>query len=349
MRKAQLIWLLWLLSLSVFGQRHTINGYISDAASGERLIGATVVDTVSGYGAVSNNSGFYIFILYDGKVCLCFSYVGYAPSDLIEVNLDSDTLVSVFLQENTRLQEVTVVGHQSLNAPQSVQMSAIEVPVQQIKGIPALGGEVDVIKALQLLPGVQSGSEGSAGLYVRGGGPDENLIILDGVPLYNVNHMMGFFSVFNADAVKNVTLYKGNFPARFGSRLSSVVDVRQNDGNRVGWHGNASVGLISAKLNAEGPIPWTKEQLEQLRSGKRIEKNATTFNISARRTYFDLFTAPLIGLISRQESDGNTSLLAGYYFYDINLKLTHLFTDDDKLSLTVYGGDDDIYFKVKDK
>ena len=200
-----------------------------------------------------------------------------------------------------------------------------------------------------MLPGVQSGSEGSAGLYVRGGGPDENLIMLDGVPLYNVNHMMGFFSVFNADAVKNITLYKGNFPARFGSRLSSVVDVRQNDGNRLWWHGNVSVGLIAAKLNVEGPIPWNKQQVEQLRRGEKIEHNATTFNISARRTYSDLFTAPIVGLVSAKESDGQTNLLAGYYFYDVNAKITHLFTDDDKLSLSVYAGDDDIYFRVKDK
>lgn len=332
--------------LLLFGQRHTVNGYVSDASSGERLIGATVVDTVSGFGAVTNNSGFYSLTLPDGNVGLQCSYVGYAASQTRVFSLNSDTLVSFIISENTHLQEVTVVGHQSVSSPNSVQMSAIEVPVQQIKGIPALAGEVDVIKALQLLPGVQSGSEGSAGLYVRGGGPDENLIMLDGVPLYNVNHMMGFFSVFNADAVKNVTLYKGNFPARFGSRLSSVVDVRQNDGNRVGWHGNVSIGLISAKINAEGPIPWNKQQLEQLRRGEKIERNATTFNISARRTYFDLFTAPIVGIISRRETNGDLNLRAGYYFYDFNAKITHLFTDDDKLSLTVYAGDDDIYFRV---
>lgn len=335
-----------LFSLSLFGQRHTINGYVSDAVSGERLIGATVIDTVSGYGAVTNNSGFYSLTIPDGDAGLRCSYVGYAPSHIVCLQLSADTLLNFVLRENTRLQEVTVVGHQSVSSPNSVQMSAIEVPVQQIKAIPALAGEVDVIKALQLLPGVQSGSEGSAGLYVRGGGPDENLIMLDGVPLYNVNHMMGFFSVFNADAVKNITLYKGNFPAHFGSRLSSVVDVRQNDGNRIGWHGNVSVGLISAKLNAEGPIPWNKEQLDKLRRGEKIERNATTFNVSARRTYFDLFTAPIVGVISRRETNGDLNLNAGYYFYDVNAKLTHLITDDDKLSLTVYAGDDDIYFRL---
>ncbi len=348
MHRIHIIVLALLLSSSVYAQRHTLNGYISDMSSGERLIGATVIDTVSGYGAVSNNSGFYSLTLPEGKVCLQFSYVGYAPSDYICIELQRDTLVSCTLSENTRLQEVTVVGHQSVSAPQSVQMSAIEVPVQQIKGIPALAGEVDVIKALQLLPGVQSGSEGSAGLYVRGGGPDENLIMLDGVPLYNVNHMMGLFSVFNADAVKNVTLFKGNFPAHFGSRLSSVVDVRQNDGNSSWWHGNVTVGLISAKINAEGPLPWTKRQVEQIKRGEKIETNATTFNISARRTYFDLFTAPIIGVVSRNESAGQTSLLPGYYFYDFNAKLTHRFTDDDKFSLSVYAGDDDIYIRVKD-
>ncbi len=326
--------------------RFTVNGYVSDISSGERLIGATVVDTISGYGAVTNNSGYYSLTLPQGEVGLQVSYVGYSQTAAMSLTLQSDTLINFLLIENTRLQEVTVVGHQNINGPQSVQMSAIEVPVQQIKNIPALAGEVDILKAIQLLPGVQSGTEGSAGIYVRGGGPDENLIMLDGVPLYNVNHMMGFFSVFNADAVKNLTLYKGNFPARFGSRLSSVIDVRQNDGNRSGWHGNVSVGLISAKMNVEGPIPWTKQQAQQLRDSGFISRNATTFSVSARRTYFDLFTAPLIELISKKESGGDMGLMAGYYFYDVNTKITHLFTDDDKLSFTLYAGDDDIYFNA---
>ena len=313
-------------------ERFTINGYVADAKSGERLIGATLMDTISRNGTVTNNGGFYSITLPKGEVALSVSYVGYTPEN-IKFELTKDTLINFLIHDNTQLSEVTITGHQSISGPQSVQMSVIEVPVQQIKGIPALGGEVDVLKAIQLLPGVQSGSEGSAGVYVRGGGPDENLIMLDGVPLYNVNHMMGFFSVFNADAIKNVTLYKGNFPARFGSRLSSVIDVRQNDGNAQSYHGNVTVGLIAAKVNVEGPII----------------KGKTTFNVSTRRTYFDLFTAPIMALITRNEMDGTGSASAGYYFYDVNAKLTHRFSDNDKLSASFYMGDDAIYVHYRDR
>ncbi len=311
---------------------YTLNGYVSDATSGERLIGATVVDSISGFGAVTNSSGFYSLTLPQGKVRLQIRYVGYQPAVLPVFILENDSLMHYALEPATQLEEVTVVGHQSISAPQAVQMSAIEVPVQQIKGIPSLMGEVDVLKAIQLLPGVQSGTEGAAGLYVRGGGPDENLVLLDGVPLYNVNHLMGFFSVFNADAVKNVTLYKGNFPAMFGSRLSSVVDVRQNDGNLQSYHGNVTVGLLAAKVNVEGPIV----------------KGKTSFSVSARRTYFDLFTAPIMAAIYASYGDGE-KMSAGYYFYDVNAKVTHRFSDNDKLSASFYMGDDAVYYRYKYK
>ena len=235
---------------------YTISGYVSDAESGERLIGATVYDTVTHQGTVTNTAGFYTLTI-SGKeespqIVLVASYVGYNGA-VREVQGGSQTL-HFELTSATKLQEVTVSGHQSVSAPENVQMSAIEVPVTQILAIPAIGGEVDVLKAIQLLPGVQNGGEGSAGLYVRGGGPDENLVMLDGAPLYNINHALGMFSVFNADAIKNVTLYKGNFPARFGSRLSSVIDVWQKEGNNTFWHGGISVGLIASKINLEGPI-----------------------------------------------------------------------------------------------
>ncbi|WP_286833172.1 TonB-dependent receptor plug domain-containing protein, partial [Proteiniphilum sp. UBA5280] len=188
------------------------------------------------------------------------------------------------------------------------------------------------IKALQLLPGVQSGTEGSAGLYVRGGGPDENLLLLDGIPLYNVNHMMGFFSVFNSEALKNVTLYKGSFPARFGGRLSSVVDVRMKDGDDKKISGTASIGTLSAKLQVEGPIV----------------KEKTTFNVSLRRTYFDILAQPLIKYAARQEED-DTNYGGGYYFYDINAKFTHKFSDRDRLYLSIYTGDDAMHTKMRTK
>ena len=249
-----LLWiLLCLISIPLTSQNATISGYITDASSGETLISATVYDSISGRGTVTNSYGFYSLTLPRNEVKLIYSFVGMQPASHT-FNLQKDTTLSVKLNTNRELAEVIVVGNHSEIGVQGSQMSAIEVPISQIKNIPALGGEVDVIKALQLLPGVQSGSEGSTGLYVRGGGPDQNLILLDGIPLYNINHMMGFFSVFNADAIKSVTLYKGSFPARFGSRLSSVVDVRQNEGNDKSFHGLVSIGLLSAKLSFEGPI-----------------------------------------------------------------------------------------------
>lgn len=323
-----------LVSLGLMAQRYTVNGYIEDASSGERLIGATVFDTLSRKGAVTNTSGFYTLTLPKGEVALQVSYVGYQPSAIRTIRLVADTMMNMSIQSNTHLDEVTIVGQQSISGPQSVQMSTIEVPIDQIKGIPAIAGEVDILKAIQLLPGVQSGSEGSAGVYVRGGGPDENLILLDGVPLYNVNHLMGFFSVFNADAVKNVTLYKGNFPSQYGGRLSSIIDVRQTDGNAESYHGNISVGLLSAKANVEGPIPH-----------KHDSTGRTTFNISARRTYFDVFVAPIVAAVTT--SVDNETVSPGAYFYDLNAKLSHTFANqNDKLSGSFYMGDDAVYMNM---
>lgn len=333
-----------MLSLPLMAQRHTISGYITDTESGERLIGASVYDTISKQGVATNNAGFYTLTLPSGTHTLQVSYVGYHSATTHPITLTSDTTCHIALRSSTRLEEVTVIGQQSINSPQSAQMSAVDIPIAQIKNIPAIGGEVDVLKAIQLLPGVQSGSEGSAGIYVRGGGPDENLIMLDGVPLYNVSHAMGMFSVFNADAIKNVTLYKGNFPARFGSRLSSVIDVRQNDGNSAFWHGGVTVGLLAAKMNVEGPI-FNKQQLDSLKQGLQ-PRAKTTFNISARRTYFDLFLAPILGIISSANSD--VTFTGGYYFYDVNAKLSHTFSNKDKLSASFYIGDDVMYIRAKE-
>ena len=338
-----------LLTRAQLTHSYTISGYVTDAESGERLIGAAVYDTVSRQGAVTNAAGFYSLTIPSlpadsGRTpVLVASYVGYESA----VGRPHTTLTCHFaLKSATTLQEVSVIGHQSVSAPENVQMSAIEVPVTQILAIPAIGGEVDVLKAIQLLPGVQSGGEGSAGMYVRGGGPDENLVMLDGAPLYNINHAMGMFSVFNADAIKNVTLYKGNFPARFGSRLSSVIDVRQKEGNNSFWHGGVNVGLISSKLNVEGPI-FTSAQLDSLRQGY-TPRAKTTFNISARRTYFDLFTAPLIATVMATNGSG-ASIWAGYYFYDINAKLSHTFSDKDRLTVGIYNGADVQYMQMSNR
>ena len=318
-----------LVVLPSFAQKRTVSGYVMDADSKETLIGATVVDINSGKGCSTNNYGFYTLTLEKGEVNLQVSYVGYAQQNHA-FDLKENVNMNFTLTTNTTLDEVVVEASRATVSARSPQMSVVELPVQQIKSIPTLFGEADVLKAIQLLPGVQNGSEGSAGMYVRGGGPDENLLLLDGVPVYNVNHAFGFFSVFNPDALKNVTLYKGSFPAHFGGRLSSVVDIRMKEGDMQKYHGNVSIGLISSKLNVEGPIV----------------KDKLSFNLSFRRTYGDLLIKPLLWIA--QASNPNMGKLnMGYNFYDLNAKLNWKISDKDRLYLSFYTGDDAINFGVK--
>ena len=317
--------------LPAWAQKRTISGYVMDADSKETLIGATVYDKNSGKGCATNSYGFYTLTLDQGQVELQVSYVGYTPQDY-SLDLKENLTRNFTLTAHTTLDEVVVESTRATVSARSPQMSIVELPVQQIKSIPTLFGEADVLKAIQLLPGVQNGSEGSAGMYVRGGGPDENLLLLDGVPVYNVNHMLGFFSVFNPDALKNVTLYKGSFPAHFGGRLSSVVDIRMKEGDMQKYHGNVSVGLISSKLSFEGPIV----------------KDKLSFNLSFRRTYSDLLMKPSLWLLKTQIEDIN-KLKVGYYFYDFNGKLNWKISDKDRLYLSFYTGDDAIFFGVKYK
>ena len=320
-----------LVCIPALAQKRTISGYVMDAASKETLIGATIFDKNSGKGCATNNYGFYTLTLDQGQVDLQVSYVGYTQQNHT-FDLKENASLNFALTTNIELGEVVVEATRATVSARSPQMSVVELPVQQIKSIPTLFGEADVLKAIQLLPGVQNGSEGSAGMYVRGGGPDENLLLLDGVPVYNVNHMMGFFSVFNPDALKNVTLYKGSFPAHFGGRLSSVVDIRMKEGDMQNYHGNVSVGLISSKLNVEGPIV----------------KDKLSFNLSFRRTYSDLLMKPALW-IARAQIEDVDKLKAGYYFYDLNTKFNWKISDKDRLYLSFYSGDDAIYLGVKNK
>ena len=329
------LYFIFILLLSFLGnllsQNYTISGYIKLDISGETLINAAVFDKYDGIGTVSNSYGFYSITLPKGEIELNYSYVGLTSAKR-SFSLSNDTVINVKLIENTDLNEVTVVANRKGFGLNSVQMSAINIPITQIRNIPSLLGENDVIKALQLLPGVKAGNEGSAGMYVRGGGPDENLLILDGVPVYNVNHLFGFFSVFNTDAIKDVTLYKGNFPARFGGRLSSVVDISMNDGNDKEIHGNVTVGLISSKINIEGPIV----------------KEKTTFNFSARRTYADILAQPIMNEYISSFNGGVGGTTFGYYFYDLNGKISHKLSDKDRLYLSAYMGDDVIYANMQE-
>lgn len=263
----------------LYGQKTvTVNGYIMDALSGEKLINANVYCPDLKRGTTANVYGFYsLTVPANQAIRLSFTYVGYESYET-EIPADSNLTLDIRLQPSKILEEVVISSSKERPLQDHVQMSRVSIPVSQIKAMPALLGEVDVLKALQLLPGVQGGTEGSAGLYVRGGGPDQNLYLLDGVPVYNVNHLAGFFSTFNADAISNVDLYKGGFPARFGGRLSSVVDIRMKEGNKTKFSGEGGIGLLSAKLLLEGPF----------RKGKG------SYIISGRRTYLDALMAPLV-------------------------------------------------------
>ncbi|MDO4217111.1 MAG: TonB-dependent receptor [Bacteroidales bacterium] len=314
-----------LCGVHLWAQSYTISGTIIDRSTGETLIGATVVDLLSKQGTVTNVNGRYSLTLRADSVEIRFSYVGYEPQ-FKTFRLNENKEINISLDNATNLQTVNIVADR-INSPRSSQMSAIDIPIEHLKAVPVIFGETDIIKAIQLLPGVQSGGEGQAGMYVRGGGPDENLFLLDGVPLYNVNHLGGFFSAFNSDAVKNVTLYKGSFPARFGGRLSSVLDVATNNGNDKEIHGGINVGDIAIKAFLEGPII----------------KEKTTFSISARRTYFDALIQPFLQF-TRAEGIVTS---AGYYFYDFNAKVTHKFNDRSRLFLSYYMGDDIVYARVK--
>jgi outer membrane receptor for ferrienterochelin and colicin len=320
--------LLLLLSPTLLWAQHTVSGTITDQSTGETLIGATVLDTRSGKGTITNSNGRYTLTLKGNEALLRITFVGYEPI-YDTVPLTGNPSRNYNLRPSITLNEVVITAER-INSRESSQMSALELPVEQLKAVPVLFGEADIIKAIQLLPGVQSGNEGTGGMYVRGGGPDQNLFLLDGIPLYNVNHLGGFFSAFNADAVKNVTLFKGSFPARFGGRLSSVLDVTTNNGNDKHIHGNVSLGAISAKFNLEGPII----------------KEKTTFCLSARRTYADFLMRPLIRKLAT-DVDGKTKLSAGYYFYDANAKLTHKFSDRSRLHATFYMGNDDVYTRLR--
>ena len=324
MLKQLLIFSLCIFTLLVNAQeKFTISGYIQDSDSGEELISANLFETKNKVGTVSNLYGFYSITLPKDSIYLTFSYIGYA-SQTIGIYLDKDVSLNIKLSESVELETVEIVATNSQKIEERTEMSVIDVPIAQIKKIPALLGEVDVLKTLQLLPGVQSGGEGQSGLYVRGGSPDQNLILLDGVPVYNANHLFGFFSVFNADAIKDVKLTKGGFPARYGGRLSSVLEINMKEGNNQEFHGSGSVGLISSKFMLEGPIL----------------KNKASFIVSGRRTYIDAVARPLVSYYLREEGIKGQ---IGYFFYDLNAKLNYKISDNDRIYLSAYTGDDKFY------
>ena len=298
-------------------KRFTISGYIRDKSSGETLIGATVSIKTSSKGISSNQYGFYSITLEGGKYNLVCTSVGY-KSQSISIDLNMDSVMNIDMENGVALsQEVVVTARKRDNNVKAAQMGKVSLQIEQIKSVPAFLGEVDLLKVVQLLPGVRNAGEGSAGIYVRGGGPDQNLILLDDAVVYNTGHLFGFFSVFNSDAIKNVTLIKGGMPAQYGGRLSSVLDVSMKDGNNQKLQVDGGIGLIASRVSIQGPL----------------KKEKASFIISARRTYIDALTKPFVSKTSQFSG-------SGYYFYDLNTKLNYKFSDKNRLFLSGYFGRD---------
>lgn len=302
-------------------QRFTISGEIRDAANGESLIGATVLAKEQGLGATTNEYGFFSLTLPEAdSVLLEFSYVGY-QTVYRSVALRSAQVLNVQLSAGIQIQEVVVKANSFREKIRSTEMSVEEINSKQVKQLPVLLGESDILKALQLKPGIPSGSEGTTGLFVRGGGADQNLILLDEAVVYNASHLFGFFSTFNTDAVKDLKLYKGGFPAQYGGRLSSVIDVKLKEGNNKKFAATGGVGLLASRLTLEGPI----------------QKDKSSFMVSGRRTYFDLITR---GINAANREKPNVSPIPDYYFYDLNTKINYDLGDKDHLYISGYFGRD---------
>ncbi len=304
----------------------TLHGYIKDKTTGETLQGASIYLEETGKGTASNSYGFYVLHLSKGKQRIAASYVGY---ETLSFYIDSDTAMEYHIElEPARITQpdVVIVGTRRINNVLSAQMGKTDLGIDQIKQVPAFLGEVDPMKTLQLLPGVRNAGEGNTGFYVRGGGPDQNLIVLDDAVVYNTGHLFGFFSVFNGDAIKNVSLIKGGMPAQYGGRLSSVVDVSMKDGNNKSFHGSGGIGTIASRIALEGPI----------------KKEKSSFLIAGRRTYIDALIKPFM------KKDANL-YGSGYYFYDLNAKANFTLGHKDKLFFSGYFGRDVFSFKNRER
>ncbi len=299
-------------------QKINISGLVKDRSTGEPLIGANIVVSPTGRGTSSDVYGFYSLEVTDlNSIQLKASFVGYKPF-LENIELNGDLRLDILLEPGVEIGGVEVTAGKPIE--ERMELGAVEIPVVQVKNMPMFG-EPDVLKAMQLLPGVQGGSDGRSGLYVRGGSPDQNLFMLDGTPLYYVNHLGGFVSVFHPGILKNIKLYKGGFPARFGGRLSSIVDLRMKEGNKKEFHGSYGIGVVSGDLTLEGPIV----------------KDKTSFIVSVRRVWTDLLMRPITKIAFRYGS-------MGYNFYDFYGKISHEANAANRFYFTLYGGDDRLGF-----
>jgi len=306
-------------------EKFTLNGYVRDSLTGETLIGANLTIKGLGKGVASNQYGFYSVSLKRGSYVFVCTFVGYQTKETV-VELDANKELNVLLMPKGTMAEVTVTSRKRDNNVKTAQMGKIDLSVAQAKALPSFMGEVDVLKTLQLLPGVRNAGEGNAGFYVRGGGPDQNLILLDDAVVYNTGHLFGFFSIFNSDAIKNVSLIKGGMPAQYGGRLSSVVDISMKEGNINKAEIDAGIGLIASRFSIQGPIL----------------KDKASFMVSARRTYIDALVKPFI-------PKTNDFYGSGYYFYDLNAKVNYKISEKDRLYLSGYFGRDKFDFVNKER
>jgi hypothetical protein len=302
---------------TVSAQKITISGYVKDADTGESLIGATIYNTNHKVGAITNNYGFYTLTLQKADTLgMVFSYIGYLPQTK-KIAVSKDVVINInLLTSNNSLDEVVVNAKRNDNNVREAQMGVIDVPLRQLKTLPAIGGENDILKVIQLLPGVQSGKEGTTGFHVRGGNTDQNLVQLDEATIYNPNHLFGLFSTFNTNAINNVKLIKGGFPAEYGGRLSSILEITMKEGNKNNFAVSGGIGLLSSNLTLEGPI----------------KKEKGSFIISGRRSYFDILAKPFI-----PKNKNNTN----YYLYDLNAKFNYTLTNKDRVYLSFFTGLDD--------
>jgi len=307
-----------LIGTAVFSQKYTISGSLRDASNGEDLIGARIlVKEKPGIGALTNVYGFYSLTLEKGSYTLIYQSIGFEPQE-IQIELNDNVVKDLELKPKSKvLNTVEVTGEKLDENISSAEMGVDKIKVKDVDAVPVLFGEKDIMKTMQLLPGVKSAGEGNAGFYVRGGGADQNLILLDGAPVYNASHLLGFFSVFNSDALKDVKLYKGAAPAQFGGRLSSVMDIKMKEGNAKKLSVSGGLGLISSRLTIEAPIV----------------KNKGSFIVSGRRTYVDVF----LPLMKNKNEGLSKSTL---FFYDFNAKANYRITDKDRVFVSGYFGRD---------
>lgn len=331
-KRFTLIVLLGVIAHSVYAQKQVkISGFVFDKQSKETLIGATIYNAQTKKGTTTNVYGFFSFSVDKAvETSLDVSFVGY-NKQTINLNQLSDTSINIYLESSTTLDEIVITdkAFQRKFLEENIP-GKVEINTKVVAKLPTLTGESDLLKSLQLYSGVKSGIEGTTGIYVRGGNVDQNLYLIDGIEVYNPNHLFGFISAFNTDAIKNINFYKGSFPAEYGGRASSIIDIRNKDGNNEKIKGEVSIGLISAKINLEGPII----------------KDKTTFSFSLRRTYLDLILKPII---YHQNRKNDEDMDFGYHFSDLNFKIKHRFSPKNSLTASLYMGEDTYFFEYESK